>query len=125
MKRWVHVAFATALFAGSTPTTADAPISITVRPTIVMYPGNAQLRVLVARDEKNRELVLEVDGPNYYRSSSMDLNGASAPRTHTFTTQNLPQGEFEVRATVRRNDRSAASDRRTLRVIGGPSTDRE
>ena len=88
-----------------------------------MFPGSAQLKVLVTRDEKNRTLVLEVDGPNYYRSSSMELQGASAPRTHLFTMQNLPAGEFELRATVRRNDRSTVWDRSTLKVIGGPSFD--
>ena len=32
----------------------------------------------------------------------------------------LPAGEFDVRATVKRNDSSAAVDRSTLKVIGGP-----
>jgi hypothetical protein len=123
--RYARFAIVAGVLAGAMQTAADEAISITVRPTIVMYPGNAQLKVLVARDEKNRELVLEVDGPSYYRSSSMDLSGASAPRSYQFMTQNLPSGEFEVRATVRRNDRSAASDRRTLKVIGGPSSDRD
>ncbi len=99
---------------------ADSPISITVRPSVANYRGNAQVKVLVARDEKNRELVWEVDGPGYYRSSSFELAGASAPRSYTFIIRNLPAGELEVRATVKRNDRSQATDRRGLKVVGGP-----
>ena len=125
MKRYLGVAIAVCVLAGSTQTSGDEAISITVRPTIAMFPGSAVLKVLVARNEKNRALVMEVDGADYFRSSSVDLNGVSAPRLHQFTLQNLPSGEFEVRATVRRNDRSAATGRSTLKVIGGPTFDRE
>jgi hypothetical protein len=121
MKRYLGMAFAAGLRAGSMQLSADEAISITVRPQVATVNGSAQLKVLVARDEKNRSLVWEVDGPNYYRSSSMELEGASAPRSYFFTVRDLPAGEFEVRATIKRNDSSVAMDRSTIRVIGGPS----
>jgi hypothetical protein len=105
---------------GSMQPSGDQAISLTVRPTITTYRGNAQLKVLLSRDEKNRTLVWEVDGPSYYRSSSVELSGASAPRSYFFVARDLPAGEFEVRATVRRNDRSSARAVSTLTVIGGP-----
>jgi hypothetical protein len=120
MQPFFRVALATAVLAASMQTSADEAISMTVRPKIAPYRGNAQVRVLVSRDDKNRTRVWEVDGPNYYRSSSVELHGAMAPRSHFFLARDLPSGEFEVRATVRRNDRSTARVVSTLRVVGGP-----
>ena len=99
---------------------AEQAVTITVRPAVTNFGGSARLQVLVARDEKNRSLVWEVDGPGYYRSSGMDLDGASAPRSFLFVMRNLPGGEFEVRATVRRSDNSTVVDRSIIRVVGGP-----
>jgi len=121
MKRCFGVMLTAGLFAGSMQMSADEAISITVRPAVTSYRGSAQLKVLVSRDEKNRSLVWEVDGPNYYRSSSILLDGAASPRSYVFVVKDLPSGEFDVRATVKRNDSSAAMDRSSIRVVGGPS----
>lgn len=99
---------------------ADEAISITVRPAVTSYRGNAQLKVLVSRNERNRVLVWEVDGPNYYRSSSIALDGAASPRSYFFMVRDLPSGEFDVRASVKRNDSSVVMDRSSLKVVGGP-----
>ncbi|MEO5741589.1 MAG: hypothetical protein ABIS29_13445 [Vicinamibacterales bacterium] len=120
MKRYFGVALAAGVLAGSMHMSADEAISITVRPAVTSFRGNAQLRVLVSRNEKNRSLVWEVDGPNYYRSSSMTLDGAAAARSYFFMVKELPAGDFEVRATVKRNDSSSAVDRSTIKVVGGP-----
>jgi hypothetical protein len=121
MTRFLGLALAAGVFAGSMQTSAGEAISITVRPSVTNYRGSAQLKVLVARDDKNRSLVWEIDGPDYYRSSSFELNGASAPRTYLFIARELPAGEFEVRATVTRSDRTVVRDRSAITVIGGPA----
>jgi hypothetical protein len=121
MKRYFAFALAAGCLTGSIHTSADEAITITVRPAVTSYRGSAQLKVLVSRDEKNRTLVWEVDGPNYYRSSSIALHGAAAPRSYLFVVKDLPSGEFDVRATVKRNDSSAATDRSSIKVVGGPS----
>jgi hypothetical protein len=121
MTRFFGLAVVAGVLAGSLHLNADEAISITVRPSVTSFRGSAQLKVLVARDEKNRSLVWEVDGPNYYRSSSIDLDGAAAARSYFFVVKDLPAGEFDVRATVKRNDRSAVVDRSSIKVVGGPS----
>jgi hypothetical protein len=121
MRQWAFLVIAVGVLSGSIRMSADEPVSITVRPSVVSYRGAVQLKVSVASDEKNRVLVWEVDGPGYYRSSTRDLAGAAAPRNYMFIVQDLPAGEFEVRATVRRNDLSAAVDSSSLLVVGGPS----
>jgi hypothetical protein len=120
MKRYFGLTLAAGVLAGSMQMSADEAISITVRPAVTSYRGNAILKVLVSRNEKNRMLVWEVDGPNYYRSSSIALDGVAAPRSYFFMMKELPAGDFDVRATVKRNDSSAAVDWSTLKVVGGP-----
>jgi hypothetical protein len=120
MKRYFGVAVVAGVLAGSMQMSADEAISITVRPAVMSYRGSTQLKVLVSRNEKNRLLVWEVDGPNYYRSSSIALDGAASPRSYQFMVRDLPGGEFDVRATVKRNDSSTAVDRSSIRVVGGP-----
>ena len=121
MKRYLPLAVVAGVLAGSMQMSADEAISITVRPAVTSYRGSAQLRVLVSRNEKNRMLVWEVDGPGFFRSSSTTLEGAAAARSYFFMVKDLPGGEFDVRATVKRNDNSAATDRSTIMVVGGPS----
>ena len=120
MKAYFGVAVVAGVLAGSMQMSADEAISITVRPAVASYRGNAQLKVLVSRNEKNRMLVWEVDGPGYYRSSSMPLDGAASPRSYFFMVRELPAGEFDIRATVKRNDNSVAVDRSSIKVVGGP-----
>ena len=98
MKGYFGVRGGGGVFAGSMQMSADEAISITVRPAVTSYRGNAQLKVLVSRNERNRVLVWEVDGPDYYRSSSIPLDGAASPRSYFFMVRELPAGEFEVRA---------------------------
>jgi hypothetical protein len=120
MKGYFGMAVVAGILAGSMQMNADEAISITVRPAVTSYRGNAQLKVLVSRNEKNRTLVWEVDGPNYYRSSSISLDGAASPRSYFFMVRELPAGEFDVRATVKRNDSTTAVDRSSIKVVGGP-----
>jgi hypothetical protein len=121
MKRYFGLVFVAGILAGSMLMSADEAVSLTVRPTVATYRGNAQVKVLVARNDANRMLIWEVDGPNYYRSSTMELDGASSPRIYFFMARDLPAGDFQVRATVRRSDRSVVMDSRTMKVVGGPN----
>ena len=98
---------------------ADAPVTIAVRPAVTVARGNAQLKVFVERDDRNRTLQWEVDGPNYYRSSQMDLAGAAAPRAWQFQVRDLPEGEYAIRVTVKRDDRSNAMAASSIRVLPG------
>jgi hypothetical protein len=118
VNRYFGLALLLAFFGAAIHLIADEAITITVRPAVTVAHGNAQLKVILDRNEMNRSLIWEVDGPNYYRSSAMELAGASAPRSYFFLVKDLPEGNFEVRATVRRNDNSQAVDRSRIIVVG-------
>jgi len=86
--------------------TAKDPIAVSVWPVNVITGGMARLKVIVERNDLNRAMTWEVDGPGYYRSSTKQLEGAESPRNYMSEVRDLPEGEFEVRATVRRADKS-------------------
>ena len=94
---------------------AKDPIAVSVWPANVITGGMARLKVIVERNDLNRAMTWEVDGPGYYRSSTKQLDGADAARNYMSEVRDLPQGEFDVRATVRRADKSESIA--TCRII--------
>jgi hypothetical protein len=104
---------------GAIPLNADEPITISVWPSIAVARGNAELKVLIQRNDANRTLSWEVDGPDYYRSSTMPLEGASAPKSWFFFVRDLPEGEYQVRATVMRNNSSQSVAISKIVVVSG------
>ena len=120
MNRYLRLTLLTGCLAGSSHMmTADESISIAVRPAVTVSRGTAQLKVLVERNDRNRILTWEVDGPNFYRSSRMALEGASAPRSWFFVVRDLPEGEYDIRATVKRNDNSESMALSSIKVLPG------
>jgi hypothetical protein len=117
-----HILFSVALVGSliaANPLSADAPISVSVWPTIAVARGNAQLRVLVERNDANRTLTWEVDGPGYYRSSTTQLDGTAAPKSWFFFVHDLPEGEYDVRATVTRSNSSQSMAISKIVVVSG------
>ena len=120
MNRYLRMALLAGCLAGTTQIIgADEAVSIAVRPAVTVARGSTQLKVFVERNDRNRSLKWEVDGPNYYRSSSLELEGASSPRSWFFNVHNLPEGEYDVRVTVTRSDRSEAVALSNIHVLPG------
>jgi hypothetical protein len=114
--------FATVLFGSlfaARPLNADQPITVSVWPSIAVARGNAQLKVFIQPNDANRTLSWEVDGPDYYRSSTMQLEGALAPKSWFFFVRDLPEGEFDVRARVKRNNNSESVALSKITVMPG------
>ena len=109
------------LLCSSTQLGADKAVSISVTPAVATEHGIARVKLVIARDVRNRTLKWEVEGPAYYRSSQLELHGSDSPRAYFFTMRNLPVGPLELRASVRRDDESVATSRSSMIVLGGPS----
>ena len=120
MKRYWGSIVMVSCLAGAMHVSAEEAVSITVRPAVATAKGNARVQVLVARNAMNRVLMWEIEGLNYYRSSMRQLDGASSPRSYLFVVRDIPAGEFEIRALVRRTDNTVAMDRGSLHVVRGP-----
>ena len=120
MRRYLRLVLLTGCMAGSSQMiAADAQVTIAVRPAVTTAHGNAQLKILVERNDRNRLLTWEIDGPNYYRSSRVELEGATAPRSWFFLVKDLPEGEYDIRATVDRSDNSHTMAASSIKVLPG------
>src|SRR5262245_48379014 len=81
-------------------------LAIAVKPRYAIDPATAYVTVIVDRDADNRALLVETDGPAYYRSSYQQLDGASSPRVHQFALSGLPAGAYAISVTLTRFDGS-------------------
>jgi hypothetical protein len=100
------------------PLNAGEPIAVSVYPAVAVARGEAQLRIVVERNQDNRVLAWEVDGPSYYRSSTAQLDGADAPRSWLFFVKNLSAGSYQVRAVVKRSNNSESVAATQMMVMG-------
>ena len=72
-----------------------------VYPAVSRAPAEVRIEAVIARSDDNRRLEVTVDSEGYYRSTSVELDGARAARVHTVQFRGLPQGTYEVRAVLR------------------------
>ena len=81
---------------------AAAP-SVAASPNVTSEPGWVDLRIRIEPDEANRELIVELDSENFFRSSSIALAGDESPTMHWLRFDRLPAGKYVVRASVERS----------------------
>jgi hypothetical protein len=79
---------------------AEDRLRIDVSPRFSAAPAAVRVRATVARDGENRTLLVVADGSNYYRSSSIHLDGANAASITELTLKNLPAGRYDVRVVL-------------------------
>lgn len=96
----------------------EAPLTIDVTPSVIMSPGTVRLVAMVARHPENVRVELAADSGSYFRSSTIELDGAEAPRTHVMLFKRLPAGDYKVSALLTRSDGSEILHEVDLMVIG-------
>jgi hypothetical protein len=79
---------------------ANEPLSMAVSPLQSFAPTNLTIRLHVEPDAVNRTLEVVAESGEYYRSSSIQLDGSEAPRTISFEFRNVPGGNYDVRGTL-------------------------
>ncbi len=82
------------------PTFANQPIAVRVTPHISLAPATVNIDLIVERSSDNRALQVSVESENYYRSSLVQLDGDDAPRVTTMRYGSVPEGSYEVKATL-------------------------
>jgi hypothetical protein len=95
---------------------ADKPadeLTLRLTPRFVSAPGYLRSLIRVAPNDKNRVLRVEIDSAGYYRSSDIQLEGASAPMSHFVDWKEVPAGKYDLRVTVL----GAGDDPRLVRTI--------
>jgi hypothetical protein len=85
------------------PTTfvaAKESLSIRVSPAVSFAPANLVIRTTIEPDAFNRAVEIVADSADFFRSSTIQLDGERAPKTTTFEFRSLPAGEYHVQASV-------------------------
>jgi hypothetical protein len=79
-------------------------LSLRVSPAVSFAPADLVIQTRLEPDAANREMEVIAESGDFYRSSSIQLEGDRAPRTVRFEFRSLPAGEYEVRAAVMGKD---------------------
>jgi hypothetical protein len=77
------------------------PIAIKVSPQQSFAPSTLVVRVTIEPSAENRVLEVVADGPNFYRSSTVQLEGKEAPAFVHLQFRNVPGGNYAMAAMVR------------------------
>jgi hypothetical protein len=85
----------------STPRSpAKELVEIKMRGYYFAAPATVPMIVAVEPAARNRMLVVEADGDDYFRSSAIELEGENEKRLHSVEFKSLPAGSYEIRARV-------------------------
>ena len=79
---------------------AKEPLSIRVSPAFSFAPAKLVIRASVEPDAENRSMEVIADSPEFYRSSTITLEGDRAPKTMMVEFRSLPPGDYEVTAAL-------------------------
>jgi hypothetical protein len=69
-------------------------------PTVMLAPGHLVVETRVEPDPSNKSILVTAESPDLYRSSEVQIEGSTAPRTNMFEFRNLPMGTYEIRAQL-------------------------
>ena len=75
-------------------------LTLRMTPRFVSAPGYLRSLIRVAPNADNRLMRVEIDSESYYRSSDIQLDGASAPMSHFMDWKEVPAGKYDLIVTV-------------------------
>ena len=85
---------------------------------VVPAPGYLRSVIRVTPSADNRVLRVTIDSEDYYRSSEIQLDGASAPMSHFIDWKQMPAGTYELTATLIGSGGTRAERQTNFRVLG-------
>ena len=117
-RRFAALAFLFASLLASAPDlTAHDKLSLRVTPSVSHAPAYVRVIAQVERDAANRTLEITADSNEFYRSSTINLEGDQAPRTTQLDLKNLPRGEYTISAVLVDNMGHRSLVQRSVLVI--------
>src|SRR5687767_3464177 len=67
-----------------------------VHPSFAQAPALVRIQAMVEPADDNRALEIVADSGGYYRSSMIELSGATAARTYIVEFRGVPEGVYQV-----------------------------
>ncbi|MBI3493681.1 MAG: hypothetical protein HY047_18185 [Acidobacteria bacterium] len=97
---------------------ASEPLKIRVSPAVSFAPAFVRIQTTIEADADNRFVEITADSEGFFRSSRIQLEGDKAARTNIIEFPNLPEGAYEVTATLFGSDgRPRGHVRQALDVV--------
>lgn len=115
--KWFMLALIITL-SGAVSSGSQPPASVTVAPRVGSAPALIRVRVKVPPADANRDLIVEVDGPDYYSSSAVPLEGRDAPTLHVLSFKSVPPGPYLIQTTLVREGQPDWSANTEVKVLG-------
>ncbi len=115
MKR-VSIVFALILLAA--PMRAGERLKVHISHVDRLGPANVLVQTIVEPAAANRALQVVAESADFYRSSTVQLDGSKSPRAKSFWLEALPSGEYVVSVRVLANDGTEVAIEREYLVIG-------
>jgi hypothetical protein len=83
-----------------TPLAGGQAVTIRVSPVMVRQPASIRITATVEPDERNRTLAISAESAGYTTAHQMQLEGINAARVWETEFRDIPQGNYDVTATV-------------------------
>ena len=112
------------VFAVSIPLDAGERLAMRLTPAAALEPAVLTVRTVIETDADNRVLEIVAQSADYYRRSSIQLDGASAPRLNVFEFRNLPTGTYDVMSILVGSGGERATVTRRFHVAAAPGSAR-
>lgn len=94
--------------------------NLVVTPKVCLAPCQyVRVVATVERKASNRWLVIQVDGDEMFRSSTVQVNGDDAPKTFRLELAHVPAGEYEVLAVLFDSTHEVERKRITFKITNG------
>jgi hypothetical protein len=91
-------------------------LAIKVTPMVAMAPAFVRVEATIERDADNRSFAIIAQSNDFYRSSEIQLDGASGPRVRRFEFPHLTAGVYEVTGILVGQHGRRATETRLVRV---------
>ena len=89
-----------------------------VTPAMSTAPAFVRVEAIIERDADNRAFAIIAQSDDFYRSSEIQIDGASGPRIRMFEFPQLPAGVYEVTGILVGQHGRRATETRVVRVSG-------
>jgi hypothetical protein len=111
-------AVCTCLFTGAgTVARGSQPLTLQVSPTMTAAPAFIRVRALVESNDDNRSLEIVAQSPQFFRSSTVDLDGRNAPPLTVIEYPNMPPGFYDVTAVLVGASGKRVTETRYVKVV--------